>query len=161
MHVIYPGSFDPPTFGHMAVVERAARLFDRVTIVVANNPDKSYWLSENDRLDLFRSLVSRFDNIDVVAHGGLVVELAKKLGAEAIVKGLRSESDYRLEQVMEEVNSVLGHGLETLFLMARGDLQTVSSSLVRQVYQLGGDVSHFVPELVESALSKSGLKHRE
>ncbi len=154
MHVIYPGSFDPPTHGHMAVVERGSRLFDRLTIVVANNPDKKYCLGDDDRLRLLESLVLPYDNVKVVAHGGLVVELAKKIGADAILKGLRAESDYRMEQVMEEVNSVLGHGLETIFLMARGDLQGVSSSLVRQIHGLGGDISHFVPQLVEDEFKR-------
>ena len=152
MKVIYPGSFDPPTLGHLAVVQRASVLFDHVTVVVANNPDKRYWLSDQERIDLFSALVFSLKNVEVVADGGLVAALATRLGAQAIVKGLRSEADFRSEQVMAEANAVLGHGLESIFMMARGNLQGVSSSLVRQIHQLGGDVSPFVPEIVSDWL---------
>jgi pantetheine-phosphate adenylyltransferase len=152
MKVIFPGSFDPPTLGHLALVERAAQLFEHVTVVVANNPDKNYWLKGNERLELFSSLVSPFKNVEVIADGGLVATLASRIGAQAIVKGLRSEADYRTEQVMSEANAVLGAGLESIFLMSRGNLQGVSSSLVRQIHQLGGDVSSFVPKIVSDWL---------
>ena len=148
MKVIYPGSFDPPTLGHVAIVARASSMFSEVVVVVANNPDKSYWLKDDERLKLMKACLSDFPNVQVVCHGGLLVGVAKTLGAQAIVKGLRSEGDFRGEHTMAEANAILGQGLETLFLMSRGDLQSLSSSLVRQVHQLGGDVRPFVPEVV-------------
>ena len=148
MKVIYPGSFDPPTLGHVAIVARASSMFTEVVVVVANNPDKSYWLRDEERLQLMRDSLAEFPNVQVVCYGGLLVDLAKTLGAQAIVKGLRSEGDFRGEQTMAEANAILGHGLETLFLMSRGDLQGLSSSLVRQVHRLGGDVRAFVPKVV-------------
>ena len=154
MKVIYPGSFDPPTMGHLAIVERAALLFEEVIVVVANNPSKRYWLGDQERVDLFSALVLPLKNVRVMADGGLVASLASRLGAGAIVKGLRSEADFRSEQVMAEANAVLGMGLESIFIMARGNLQGVSSSLVRQIHQLGGDVSSFVPEIVSDWLKR-------
>ena len=154
MKVIYPGSFDPPTMGHLAIVERAASLFEEVIVVVANNPSKRYWLSDQERVELFSTLVLPLKNVRVIADGGLVASLASRVGAAAIVKGLRSEADYRSEQVMAEANAVLGKGLESIFIMARGNLQGVSSSLVRQIHQLGGDVSSFVPEIVSDWLRR-------
>lgn len=148
MKVIYPGSFDPPTLGHVAIVARASSMFSEVIVVVANNPDKTYWLKDVQRLECMRASLSEFPNVRVICHGGLLVDVAKDLGVQAIVKGLRSEGDYRGEQTMAEANAILGHGLETLFLMSRGELQGLSSSLVRQVHQLGGDVSPFVPKVV-------------
>jgi pantetheine-phosphate adenylyltransferase len=152
MKVIYPGSFDPPTLGHVAIVARASSMFSEVVVVVANNPDKSYWLKEEERLEWMKASLAKFPNVRVVSHGGLVIDIVKELGAQAIVKGLRSEGDYRGEQTMAEANAILGHGLETLFLMSRGDHQILSSSLVRQVHELGGDVRPFVPKIVSDEL---------
>lgn len=165
MTVIYPGSFDPPTLGHVAIVERAARLFDKVVVVVANNPAKSYWFSAEQRVNMFEACLEELSAQDqalggpkaelvVCAHPGLVVDAAKEHGARAIVKGLRSEADFRNEQTMAEANAILGHGLESIFLMSKGELQGVSSSLVRQIFQLGGDVRPFVPEVVFNELNE-------
>jgi pantetheine-phosphate adenylyltransferase len=92
------------------------------------------------------------DNVEVICDSGLIAEAVKKIDADAIIKGIRSETDLRSEQVMAEANATLGKGLETLFLTSKGELQGVSSSLVRQIYQLGGDVSPFVPEIVHQWL---------
>jgi len=152
MHVIYPGSFDPPTSGHLAVVEKAHALFGQVTVVVSVNPDKKTWLPIEERVELFKTMTSHLEGLKVIAWGGLIAHLAGDLGAKAILKGLRSEGDFRQEQVMAQANSLIGHGLPTLFLVAEGCLQGVSSSLVRQVHQLGGDISPFVPSTIVDRL---------
>lgn len=152
MHVLYPGSFDPPTSGHLAMAEKAHSLFGEVTVVVAFNPDKKAWLPVEERLDLFREMTSHLEGLKVMAWEGLIAHLANEIGANAILKGLRSEGDFRQEQVMAEANSRIGGGLPTLFLVADGCLQGVSSSLVRQVHQLGGDISPFVPATIVDRL---------
>ena len=155
MHVVYPGSFDPPTLGHTSIVDRAKGLFDQVTVLIGVNPFKKPWLSVEDRFEILNKLFEKDDNVDVICDSGLVAEAVNKLGARAIVKGIRSEKDLRSEQVMAEANSTIGHGLETLFLTSKGELQGVSSTLVRQIYQLGGDVSPFVPPIVSEWLKKT------
>lgn len=152
MHVLYPGSFDPPTAGHLSVVEKAHDLFGEVTVVVAVNPHKKPWISVEERVDLFKAMTTHLDGLKVIAWEGLIAHLAKEIGAKAILKGLRSEGDFRQEQVMAEANSRIGDGLPTLFLVAEGCLQGVSSSLVRQVHQLGGDISPFVPPIIVDKL---------
>lgn len=148
MHVVYPGSFDPPTLGHVSIVRRAASLFDKVTVMVGVNPLKKPWLSAEARQELLRTCFADEPKVDVICESGLIATAVKDLGAHAIIKGIRSEADLRSEQVMAEANSTLGDGLETLFLMSKGELQGVSSSLVRQIDHMGGDVSPFVPECV-------------
>jgi len=148
MHVVYPGSFDPPTLGHLSIVSRAVSLCDKVTVMVGVNPLKKPWLSAEVRVKLIQECFKDEPKVEVICESGLVADAVRKLGANAIIKGIRSETDLRSEQVMAEANSTLGHGLETLFLMSKGELQGVSSSLVRQIDQLGGDVSPFVPPCV-------------
>jgi len=155
MHVVYPGSFDPPTLGHLSIVNRAKSLFGRVTVMIGVNPFKKSWLEVEDRYALLVEMFKNEENVDVVCESGLVAEAVKKLGADAIIKGIRSETDLRSEQVMAEANSILGKGLETLFLTSKGELQGVSSSLVRQIFQLGGDVSPFVPASVYEWLKQN------
>lgn len=152
MHVLYPGSFDPPTLGHRAIVERASQLFSRVTVVVSHNPSKEGWLPSEVRCELLRHMTEEMEGVEVVVDGGLVVDAAERHGVDAILKGLRSEADFNNEQVMARANAVIGKGLQTLFLMAEGDLQGVSSSLVRQIHNMGGDVSPFVPDCVYQGL---------
>jgi pantetheine-phosphate adenylyltransferase len=156
MKVIYPGSFDPPTLGHVSIASRAAELFERVVVVVAHNPHKDHWFSADKRVELFQRSMADFKNVEVICREGLVAEVAVELEASAIVKGLRSEADFRIEHTMAEANAILGRQLETLFLMSKGELQGISSSLVRQIHQLGGDVSPFVPRVVFDELQCNG-----
>ena len=152
MHVLFPGSFDPPTKGHLALVERAAGLFQKVTVCISVNAGKTGWLGHADRLRLMKDICGTWKNVRVISDEGLVVDCARRCGAQAIIKGLRSPVDFEGEKMMASVNNRIGQGIETIFLMARDEHVAISSSLVRQIFQLGGDLSPFVPRRVCSFL---------
>lgn len=152
---VVPGSFDPVTLGHLDVVGRAARLFDRVHVVVVHNPGKTALLDVDERVRLLReSIAAHGTEGDVVVDSwssGLLVDYCRRVGAEAIVKGLRSTADAAYETPMAIVNRDLA-GVETLFLLASPATSHISSSLVRQVVALGGDVTPYVPDAVAAVL---------
>lgn len=151
-HCIYPGTFDPVTFGHLDVLERAARLFDRVTVAIADNPGKGPLFSSRQRLDLVRAVVAPFPNVEVTVFDGLLVEFARVQGAIAVIRGIRALSDFEFEFNMALMNRHLEPRLETIFVMPHETYSYTSSHLVKQVAKLGGDVSHFVPPVVSEAL---------
>ena len=146
MHVVYPGSFDPPTSGHLHVIERARVLFDRLTVIVAVNPDKKNWLSMKDRLKLLRECCKNWPHVEVVGGKGLLVDQVREIGANAVLKGIRGQPDLDIEHQMAIVNYHLGAGVETVFLLSHERYAHISSSLVRQIHKLRGDVRPFVPE---------------
>lgn len=144
-----PGSFDPPTLGHVDVLRRALHLFDHVVVAVVANPAKATLFSLEERAALFDEL---FDGqIEVVGFDGLLVDLARELGADALVKGLREGADWEYEIGMAHMNRHLT-GIETVFLPTAAEYRFVSSSLVKEVWRLGGDVAALVPEPVMAAL---------
>ncbi len=151
-HCIYPGTFDPITHGHLDVLGRAAKLFGRVTVAVADNPGKSPLFTAEKRLELLRPNVARFSNVSVTSFGGLLVDFASAQKADAIIRGLRALSDFEFEFNMALMNRHLNNNIETLFVMPNEQFSYCSSSLVKQVARYGGDVSHFVPANVASAL---------
>ncbi len=160
MHIaVVPGSFDPVTFGHLDVIGRAARLFDRVHVVVVHNPGKTALLPPDERVRLLRAAIEQAGvQGDVVVDewsSGLLVDYCRRVGAEALVKGLRSSADAAYETPMALVNRDLA-GVETLFLVANPATGHVSSSLVRQVASLGGDIAPYVPPVVAAALQPDG-----
>lgn len=156
---VVPGSFDPVTLGHVDVIGRAARLFDRLHVLVTHNPGKQALLPVEQRVDLIRAALAEAGvEGDVVVASwshGLLVDYCREVGAEAIVKGLRSSTDAAYETPMAMVNRDLA-GVETLFLVAHPATSHVSSSLVRQVASLGGDVGPYVPRVVREALQPDG-----
>ncbi|MBF0198884.1 MAG: pantetheine-phosphate adenylyltransferase [Planctomycetes bacterium] len=154
MHVVYPGSFDPLTMGHVSIVERAAQLFDQVSVLISYNPEKASWFSAEERVEQVQTVFAKDSRVKVDLWSGLLVEYAKVHKIDAIVKGVRSAADLSYEQVMAEANHQIGEGLETVVLLAPGALQGVSSSLVRQIHSLGGDVSAFVPPSVLEKLKQ-------
>lgn len=149
---VYPGSFDPPTLGHLDVLGRAAGLFERVTVAVLVNPDKRGLFPVDERLAFLREAATAWPNVVVDAFSGLLVDYCSAHGIRAVVKGLRTVADYDYEQPMAHMNRSLT-GVETVFLTARPEFSFVSSSLVKQVAGLGGDVRPFVPPAVARALS--------
>jgi pantetheine-phosphate adenylyltransferase len=151
-HCIYPGTFDPITNGHLDVLGRAARLFDRVTIAVAHNPGKGPLFSPEQRLEMIRPHLAQFGNVEVTHFSGLLVEFAIAQQATAIIRGLRALSDFEFEFNMALMNRHLQPAIETLFVMPKEDYSYTSSNLVKQVARYGGDVSAFVPENVAEAL---------
>lgn len=150
--VIYAGSFDPVTNGHLDVIERAARLCDEVIVAVAFNPQKHGLFLPEERVVLLNAAVAGIGNVRVTSFHGLLVEFARREGASAVIRGLRAVSDFELEFQMALMNRRLEPLLETLFLMPKEEYSYVSSRLVKEVASLGGDVSHFVPAIVVAAL---------
>ncbi|SVE01273.1 uncharacterized protein METZ01_LOCUS454127, partial [marine metagenome] len=150
--VIYPGSFDPFTNGHLDVVERAAKLFDRVIVAVAQNTDKQTLFTQTERKLQIATVLDDFQNVEVTEFKGLLVEFAKAQHAEAIIRGLRAVSDFEFEFQLALMNRKLEEEIETIFMMPREAYTFLSSKLVKEIAQLGGDVSAFVPANVEQAL---------
>lgn len=154
--VLYPGSFDPFHLGHLEVVEIAARQFDRVIVAAVNNPQKTTFLStlEQRRRDIERSC-AHLPTVEVADFSGLVVDLAQQVGATAIIKGLRGASDLDIEAQMALTNHSLT-GVDTLFVVAGEGRGHIAASLIRDIYRLGGDVSHLVPTPVAERLYEDG-----
>jgi len=151
---VCPGSYDPVTFGHLDVVDRAAGMFDEVVVAVLYNPDKSGTFSASERVELLRASLGERPGVRVEQFGGrLLVDVCRELGAGYVVKGLRSGADLEYERPMALMNRHLS-GLETVFVIGDPQWQHVSSTLVRQVSAYGGDVSGLVPEVVREALAK-------
>lgn len=151
-HCIYPGTFDPITFGHLDVLERAARLFDKVTVGVAANPGKSPVFTQEQRLALVREVSKHIPNVAAVPFDGLLVEFARAQNAIAVIRGIRALSDFEFEFNMALMNRHLEPAIETIFVMPRETYSYTSSNLVKQVAKLGGDIAHFVPPEVVVAL---------
>ena len=152
---VYPGSFDPPTLGHLDVVERAARLFDRLIVAVGRNALKRGLLDVDDRCEALRRATAHLDNVEVDAFDGLLVDYAVQSGSRAIVRGLRATQDFEYEYQMTLVNRRLRHEVETVFLMTSPEHGYLSSSIVREVALLGGDFSGMVPPGVAEVLRET------
>ena len=152
---VYPGSFDPFTYGHIDIATRAAKMFETVHIVVVHNPAKNPRLSTNQRVELIKEILANKPGNYVVSSldSGLLVDYCKDLGADALVKGVRTNVDLDYELPMAQINRDLS-GIETIFIPADPTHGFVSSSLVKQVFDLGGDISKYVPSEVVKALSK-------
>ncbi len=147
-----PGSFDPPTNGHVDVLRRALDLFDRLVIGVVSNPSKAPLFTLEERTTLFRDIFPSTE-LEVVGFDGLVVEVAKDVGANVLVKGLREGGDFEFEMAMAHMNRHLS-GIETVLLPTSAEHRFISSSLVKEVWRLGGDVSRLVPSVVFRALEE-------
>ena len=142
---IYPGSFDPLTLGHLDIIRRAAAQYDRVIVAVLNNPAKKGCFPVENRLQMIARACADIPNAESTAWEGLLVDLVRKTGACAVVRGLRGVSDFESEMIMAQLNARLLPGMETVFLMTSPDLQCVSSSAVREAASFGADISGFVP----------------
>jgi len=154
-HCIYPGTFDPITNGHLDVLARASRLFDRITVAIAQNPGKGPLFTAEERLAMVRPNVTAFRNVDVTIFTGLLVDFAVEQEAVAIIRGLSAFSDFEFEFNMALMNRHLKPGIEAIFVMPNEQFSYTSSSLVKQVARFGGDVGHFVPGNVAEALKKA------
>jgi pantetheine-phosphate adenylyltransferase len=149
---IYPGSFDPITLGHVDIVTRASRMFERVVVAVVRNPAKTPYLPLEDRMGLVRASVRALPNVVVESFDGLTVDLARAQGATILIRGLRAMSDFENEFAMSQMNKRLCPDIETVFMMAGLEYQFLSSSMAKEVAALGGSVSGLVPEEVRVAL---------
>ncbi|MDQ6972817.1 MAG: pantetheine-phosphate adenylyltransferase [Mariprofundaceae bacterium] len=151
---IYPGTFDPITLGHVDVVRRGLKLFDRLVIGVASNPNKQPMFDLDTRLAMVREVFAGDERIEAVAFSGLLVGLAREQQARAILRGLRAASDFEYEFQMATMNRRLDESIETAFVMAREDYTFVSSRFIREISSMGGDVSELVPEIVLPYMEK-------
>lgn len=152
MKVLCPGSFDPITVGHLDVVRRAHALFGEVVVAIGNNSTKSYLFDFDERVDLVKGATSDLDGITVEAMDGLLVDFCRQRGIPSVVKGLRFGADFDFELQMAHMNQEMGD-IETVLLPAAREHVTLSSTIIRQVVRLGGDVSRYVPPNVQEALA--------
>lgn len=151
---VYPGSFDPATNGHMDVIERAATTFDRLVVAVGRNSSKTPLFSPDERVALLQQCCEPWPNVSVTTFDGMLVSFAREQGAQVLIKGLRAVSDFEYEFQMALANRHLAADIETLFMMASAEHLYLSSSIVKEIARLGGDISALVPPLVEAKLSE-------
>lgn len=154
----YPGTFDPITFGHLDIITRGAKLFDKLYISISNNAIKNPLFTKEERVDLVRKVVKDIPNIEVLTSDMLTVEHCKLLGASHILRGLRAVTDYDYEFQLTSFNREISPEIDTVFLMTQGKYSFLSSSSVRELAQYGGDVSPFVPKVVKEAIDKKFAK---
>jgi len=159
MKIIYPGTFDPITNGHINLVERALSLFDEIILAVAVNSKKQTKFSIDERVKLAEAALKKYaSRVQVCPFSGLLIDFAKKEGVKAILRGLRAVSDFEYEFQLAAMNKRLQPNIETLFIAPAEQYAYLSSSLVREISELGGDVSQFVPKAVNNALRKINKK---
>jgi len=143
--LLFPGSFDPFTRGHRDIARRAARMCDKLYVVVMNNSKKTYAFTLDERVDMCKKALKEIENIEVLGSDGLLVDLFRELGCNAVVRGIRSESDFRYEAEMALGNKMLCPDYDVTLLLCRNDLSLISSSMVKEVGHYGGDISNMVP----------------
>ena len=146
---ICPGSFDPVTFGHLDIICRAANMFDKVIVVVASNKNKTNSFTPQERVEMIKKCIVDHPNVEVESFDGLLADFAARKGAKAIIKGLRAMSDFEYEFQMALTNKKLNPNVETLFLTTSAQNMYLSSSMVKQIASMGGDISSFVPAVIK------------
>jgi len=151
---IYPGSFDPPTYGHLDLMNRAAKLFDTLVIAVARNNEKNATFSVPERVEMLEIITKDIPNVEVSSFEGLTVDFARERNAIALVRGLRVVSDFEYEITIAVANQKLNPDVDTMCLMPSENFLLVSSKIVREIAHFGGDVSHFVPPEVDERLQQ-------
>ncbi len=151
---IYPGSFDPITYGHLDIAVRAAKLFEKLIIGVYDDPDKSLLFTTEERVEMIRQTIVNLPDIEVESYNGLTVDFAKKVKAQAMVRGLRMGADFEREFDLAMMNKKLSPELELVCLMANQEYQFLSSSLLKEAARLGGNIDDFVPKHVATVLRR-------
>ena len=151
---VFAGSFDPPTFGHLNIIERAQKLFSEIHVVIAINKTKNYCFSDEERLNVIQSLVSRWNNVSVHLWDSLIVDYAKKIGADVLIRGVRNDNDFLYEFDLAMMNKSLNPQIETIFLVPDPKFFVLRSSSIKELASFGGDVSSMVPPIVEDILKK-------
>jgi pantetheine-phosphate adenylyltransferase len=152
MTVIYPGSFDPPTNGHLDIMKRAAGIFDQLQVIIADNPRKTYFFSAQERLSMIREMVADWPNVQVTLWQGLVVKYAEQSGARLILRGVRALADFDYEFELSMMNRALSPKIETIFMPTDQKYFVLRSSAIKEVALFGGDISEMVPPVVAKAL---------
>ncbi|MDP2912457.1 MAG: pantetheine-phosphate adenylyltransferase [Candidatus Omnitrophota bacterium] len=158
---IYPGTFDPVTYGHIDLIERASKIFDNVIVAVAHNKSKGVLFSADERVKMLRGAVKGIKNVAVESFEGLVVEYVKKRNSKVMIRGLRMISDFEYEFQLALTNRKLAGGIETIFMMPHEDYSYVSSKLIKEAASLGADLSNFIPKNVETALKKKLVRSQK
>ncbi len=149
---VYPGVFDPITFGHVDIASRAAAIFDDVLVAVYDSPAKAYLFTTEERLELATHALAHLSNVETTSFGGLTIDFARQVGAGVIVRGLRGVSDFEVEMQMALINRKMAPDLESVYMMPSLDYSFLSATLIKEISKLGGPVSQLVPEHVASAL---------
>lgn len=155
---VYPGSFDPISLGHLDIIERASKIFDKVIVAVLINPDKTGFFPIEERIEMIQLVTSHLPNVDVRGFSGLTVNFLKEVGARVIIRGLRVISDFDFELQMANANRAMEPEIETLMMMTSPDYSYLSSSLVRQVMHFGGKLEGFVPGPIIDRLKENYYK---
>ena len=160
LRAIYPGSFDPVTFGHIDIIERAARISDELIVGVLQNKAKTPLFSVEERVIMLREVTKHLKNVKIVPFEGLLIEFAKKMDAKVIVRGLRAITDFEYELQMSQTNRKLNSDVETLFLTTSLDYSYLSSTTVKEVASFNGDITQFVPEYVAEKVTEKIRERR-
>lgn len=158
--LLFPGSFDPFTRGHRDIARRAAKICDKLYVVVMNNSKKNYLFSLDERVDMTKKVLAEYGNIEVLGSDGLLVDIFKDLGCNAVVRGIRSESDFRFEAEMALANRMLCSDYDVTLLPCRDDLSLISSSIVKEVGSYGGDISQMIPAQIVDTVNERLRKGR-
>ncbi|GBF12207.1 pantetheine-phosphate adenylyltransferase [Tepidibacillus infernus] len=154
IHAVYPGSFDPVTFGHLDIIQRGAKIFDKVTVAVLINPNKNPLFTVEERVELIREAIKGIPHVEVDSFHGLLIDYMRLKQANTIIKGLRAVSDFEYELQMASINRKLDDDIETFFMMTNNTYSYLSSSIVKEVARHHGSVSDLVPQFVEEALKE-------
>jgi pantetheine-phosphate adenylyltransferase len=151
---VFPGTFDPPTYGHLNVIERAHTMFDHLFVVIAVNPNKKTLFSQEERIELLTELVKDYENVSVWSTDSLVVRFAKEHGAQVLLRGVRSVPDFSYEFDLSIMNKALDPGIETLFMPTDPKYFVLRSTAIKEMAAYKGDLSHMVPAIVEQAVRR-------
>lgn len=151
---VFAGSFDPPTNGHLDIIQRACKLFESIDVVVSINPEKKYMFSDEERIGMMKELIKDYKNVTVHGYKGLIVNYCKQVNAKVLIRGVRSSNDFGYEFDLALMNQNLNPDIETVFFQTKEKYTIVKSSSIKQLAQFGGDISGMVPEIVEKALKE-------
>ncbi len=151
---VFPGSFDPPTYGHLNIIERTSRLFDKIDVVISINPDKKYLFSETERYEMLKELTKMYDNVEVHTCNTLIVNYCRKVDAKVLLRGIRNTNDFSYEFDLSLINKSLDGQIETLFVPTEQRFFLIRSSSIKEVARYGGDISAMVPPIVERAIKQ-------
>ena len=151
---VFPGSFDPPTYGHLNIIERCSRLFDSIDVVVSVNPDKKYLFSDKERYDMLVELTKSYENVSVHICNTLIVDYCKKVNANVLLRGIRNINDFSYEFDLSLVHKSLSKQVETLFVPTEHRYFIIRSSSIKELARFGGDISGMVPPIVADAIKK-------
>ena len=149
---VFPGSFDPPTFGHLNVIERASSLFNEIDVVVAVNPEKKYLFSAEERVEMLSELTEKFSNVHIHTWNSLIVDYAVKNNANVLPRGIRNATDFAYEFDLSLINHSLNSKIDTVFIPCEQKYVTIKSSSIKELARFGGDISQMVPDLVAEKL---------